>query len=51
MGDVPVFGGGIIPAADVTALLDMGIAAIFTPGTTLEEITRWVQEFGAAHAA
>jgi methylmalonyl-CoA mutase C-terminal domain/subunit len=51
MSDVPVFGGGIIPAADITALLDMGVAAIFTPGTPLEEITRWVQEFGAAHAA
>jgi isobutyryl-CoA mutase small subunit len=51
MGDVPLFGGGIIPAADVTELLDMGVAAIFTPGTPLEDITRWVRDFGAAHAA
>ena len=51
MGDVPLFGGGIIPPADITELLDMGVAVIFTPGTPLEEITRWVQEFGAAHAA
>jgi methylmalonyl-CoA mutase C-terminal domain/subunit len=51
MGDVPVFGGGIIPAEDAKVLLDMGVAAIFTPGTPLEDITRWVQQFGAAHAA
>lgn len=51
MGDVPVFGGGIIPAADATALREMGVAAIFTPGTPLEDITRWVQDFSTAHAA
>ena len=51
MGDVPVFGGGIIPPADVAELREMGVAAIFTPGTPLEDITRWVREFGSAHAA
>lgn len=40
--DVVVFGGGIIPSADVTALEQAGVAAVFTPGTPLSEITAWV---------
>lgn len=41
--DVIVFGGGIIPEEDVAALREQGIAAIFTPGTPISEITDWVQ--------
>ena len=41
--DVIVFGGGIIPEDDAEALLDQGIAAIFTPGTSISEITDWVR--------
>ena len=41
--DVVVFGGGIIPESDWEALSEAGIAAIFTPGTSLEEISRWVE--------
>ena len=41
--DVIVFGGGIIPDHDVEVLLEQGIAAIFTPGTPISEITDWVQ--------
>jgi methylmalonyl-CoA mutase C-terminal domain/subunit len=37
-GDVPVFGGGIIPPADIPKLLENGIAAVFTPGTPATEI-------------
>ena len=51
MADVAVFGGGIIPEADVATLREMGVAAIFTPGTPLESITRWVADFQGAHAA
>ncbi len=43
-GDVVVFGGGVIPERDIPALRDAGIAAVFTPGTSLEEIRRWVAE-------
>jgi len=39
---VIVFGGGVIPDADIPALRDAGIAMIFTPGTPLDEITTWV---------
>jgi methylmalonyl-CoA mutase C-terminal domain/subunit len=42
-GDIVVFGGGIIPDEDATALLEAGLAGIFTPGTQLSEITDWVE--------
>ena len=42
--DVVVFGGGIIPGADAAALIEGGMAAIFTPGTPLSEIVAWVSE-------
>lgn len=42
--DIVVFGGGVIPDADVPALNEAGIAVIFTPGAPLDEITRWVAE-------
>ena len=41
--DVVVFGGGIIPEADWEPLYEAGVAAIFTPGTSLEEISIWVE--------
>jgi len=37
-GDIIVTGGGIIPEEDIPALKKAGIAAIFGPGTPLEEI-------------
>jgi methylmalonyl-CoA mutase, C-terminal domain len=40
--DVIVFGGGIIPAADIVELQSRGVAAIFTPGTPMKTITDWV---------
>ena len=42
--DIVVFGGGIIPDADVPALEAAGIAKIFGPGTSLETIQEWVAE-------
>jgi len=41
-GDIPVFGGGIIPAEDVAPLKAAGIAEIFTPGTNTGEIIDWL---------
>jgi methylmalonyl-CoA mutase C-terminal domain/subunit len=40
--DVIVFGGGIIPEADIPELENSGVAKIFTPGAPLEEVVRWV---------
>lgn len=42
LGDVLVFGGGVIPDADVAKLGEQGISKVFTPGTPLDEITEWV---------
>jgi methylmalonyl-CoA mutase, C-terminal domain len=41
--DIVVFGGGIIPEADMPALQEMGVAQIFTPGATTQEIVDWVR--------
>ncbi len=40
--DITVFGGGIIPAADIAELEQMGVARIFTPGAATQEIVDWV---------
>jgi methylmalonyl-CoA mutase C-terminal domain/subunit len=41
--DVVLFGGGIIPPEDIVALKTQGIAEIFTPGVTMQEIIEWVR--------
>jgi len=41
--DVMLFGGGIIPDADIPGLLDAGVAAIFTPGTRTSEIVEFLR--------
>ncbi len=48
--DVVVFGGGIIPDADIPELERMGVAKIFTPGASMEEIVDWVREHVGATA-
>jgi methylmalonyl-CoA mutase C-terminal domain/subunit len=40
--DITVFGGGIIPDADIPLLEQMGVAKIFTPGATTHDIVAWV---------
>jgi methylmalonyl-CoA mutase, C-terminal domain len=40
--DIVVFGGGIIPDADIAELERMGVAKLFTPGATTSEIVDWV---------
>jgi methylmalonyl-CoA mutase, C-terminal domain len=40
--DIVVFGGGIIPDADIAELEQMGVARIFTPGAPTTEIVDWV---------
>lgn len=45
--DIVVFGGGIIPDQDVDALEKLGVARVFTPGTSTKEIVTWaVDAFG-----
>ena len=42
--DVVVFGGGIIPPEDVAALKALGVKELFTPGTSTQDIVRFVRE-------
>ena len=42
--DVLVFGGGIIPDADIPKLKELGVAELFTPGATLASIHEWLEE-------
>lgn len=39
-----LFGGGIIPGEDITALEKMGVDRLFTPGATTEETIKYVRE-------
>lgn len=41
--DILVVGGGIIPDKDISRLLEAGIARIFGPGTSLGEISDFIQ--------
>ncbi len=42
--DVVVFGGGIVPEEDMPELKEAGVAQVFMPGTTTEEIATWVRK-------
>jgi methylmalonyl-CoA mutase, C-terminal domain len=44
LDDVVVFGGGIIPDADIPKLQAAGVAAVFTPGAPMASITDWLTE-------
>jgi methylmalonyl-CoA mutase C-terminal domain/subunit len=50
VGDVPVFGGGIIPDDDIKELKRLGIREIFTPGASTQNIITWIKENVDAHA-
>jgi methylmalonyl-CoA mutase C-terminal domain/subunit len=40
--DIVVFGGGIVPDADIPLLEEIGVAKVFTPGATTTDIVAWV---------
>ena len=42
LGDVLVFGGGVIPDAHLSKLERAGVSRVFTPGTPLTEIVTWL---------
>ena len=43
MEDVAVIVGGIIPDEDSVQLKELGVAAVFPPGSSLEEIVSFIQ--------
>jgi methylmalonyl-CoA mutase C-terminal domain/subunit len=42
--DIALFGGGIIPQDDIAHLKALGVKELFTPGTSTQEIIRFVRE-------
>ena len=49
--DILVFGGGTIPPDDVPRLKEMGIAAVFTPGTSAQSIVETIERLLAGTSA
>ncbi len=43
--DIVVFGGGIIPEEDIETLKKSGVANLFTPGATTDEIVTWLNDY------
>ncbi|UCD22033.1 MAG: cobalamin B12-binding domain-containing protein [Chloroflexota bacterium] len=46
--DIMVIAGGIIPEDDIPALQQMGIKAVFGPGTSTEDIISFIQKEATA---
>ena len=44
LGDILVFGGGVIPDADARELREKGVANIFGPGSSLKGICQWLEQ-------
>ena len=42
MQDVPLFLGGIIPNEDVARLKEIGVAGIFGPGASMDDIVTFI---------
>ena len=42
--DVILFGGGIIPDDDIPKLQEQGVAKVFTPGASMDDIVEWIRE-------
>lgn len=47
--DISVLGGGIIPAQDISTLLQAGITSVFTPGTPVATIINAFQDACRQH--
>ena len=48
-GDMHVIGGGIIPAEDARKLKELGVGAIFGPGTPTTEPIEYIRTWWAEH--
>ena len=44
MDEVLLFGGGIIPEDDIPKLKEAGVGAVFLPGTSTEDIVKYIRE-------
>ena len=41
---IKIFLGGVIPAADIPVLLELGVSRVFSSGTNLLEVTTWLTD-------
>ncbi len=48
---IPVVLGGIVPADDYPKLIDMGVAAVFNPGSSMESIVDCIRKLAADRSA
>lgn len=44
MSEVPLFLGGIIPDEDIPVMKQLGVKAVFGPGSSIETITAFIKE-------
>ncbi len=42
--DIMIIAGGIIPEKDIPKMKKIGIAEIFLPGSSTQDIVRWIEE-------
>jgi methylmalonyl-CoA mutase, C-terminal domain len=42
--DILIFGGGIVPAEDSVKLKELGVAEIFTPGASTQDVVAYLQK-------
>jgi methylmalonyl-CoA mutase C-terminal domain/subunit len=49
--DILVIAGGIVPEDDIPALRQMGVQAVFGPGTSTEDIIQFIQKEITQHSA
>jgi methylmalonyl-CoA mutase C-terminal domain/subunit len=44
ISDIKVIAGGIIPEQDIPGLRKMGISEVFLPGSSTQDIVRWIEK-------
>ncbi|NJD22898.1 MAG: cobalamin B12-binding domain-containing protein [Melioribacter sp.] len=47
--DILLFGGGIIPEEDLKKLKELGVGELFTPGTSTQDIIKYLREWASKH--
>jgi methylmalonyl-CoA mutase C-terminal domain/subunit len=46
--DIPVIAGGIIPEKDIPQMKKIGVKEIFPPGSSTQDIVRWIENIKSA---
>jgi len=42
--EIIVFGGGVIPETDIPFLKEQGVEAVFTPGTPMKDVIKFIEK-------